>query len=197
MKSLRAAALMLLTAVAGAGLQAAPVTYEIDPSHTYPSFEADHMGISVWRGKFNTTAGKVTLDRTAKTGTVEITIDAKSVDFGHDKMNEHARAADIFNVEKFPTITYKGKLAFTGDVPTSAEGELTMLGVTKPVALTINSFKCIPHPFFKVEVCGADVTGAFDRVDFGMDYGAKYGPTVAKLAIQVEALKDAAPGPRS
>lgn len=175
---------------------AAVENYTIEASHTYPSFEASHMGISMWRGKFNTTAGKVTLDRTAKTGTVEITIDAKSVDFGHEKMNEHALGDDFFKVEKFPTITYKGKLAFTGEVPTSAEGELTMLGVTKPVALAINSFKCIAHPFFKVEVCGADVTGAFDRVDFGMDYGAKYGPTVAKLAIQVEALKDAAPLPK-
>jgi len=176
---------------------AAVENYTIEASHTYPSFEASHMGISVWRGKFNTTAGKVTLDRAAKTGTVDITIDAKSVDFGHDKMNEHARGDDFFKVEKFPTITYKGKLSFTGDTPTGADGELTLLGVTKPVKLTINSFKCIPHPFFKVEVCGADVSGQFDRVDFGMDYGAKYGPTVAKLAIQVEALKDAAPGPRS
>ncbi len=169
---------------------AAVDSYTIEPGHTYPSFETSHMGISFWRGKFDTSAGKVTLDRTAKTGTVDISIDAKSVDFGHEKMNEHARGEDFFNVEKFPAITYKGKLTFTGDTPTGVDGELTLLGVTKPVKLTIGSFKCIQHPMLKKEVCGADASGAFDRVDFGMVYGAKYGPTIAKLAIQVEAIKD-------
>ena len=177
-------------ALASAAAVAAPEHYTIEASHTYPSFEASHMGISVWRGKFNTSKGDVTLDRAAKTGTVKIEIDAKSVDFGHDKMNEHALGKDFFNTEKYPAITYTGKLQFTGDAPTSVDGELTLLGVTKPVKLTINSFKCIPHPFYKKEVCGADASGSFDRVDFGMDYGAKYGPTVAKLAIQVEAIKD-------
>jgi len=184
--------LVLAAALASASFagHAAPESYTIEPGHTYPSFEASHMGISLWRGKFNTSSGKVVLDRAAKTGTVDITIDAKSVDFGHDKMNEHALNEDFFHVEKFPTVTYKGKVSFSGDVPTGVDGELTLLGVTKPVKLTINSFKCIPHPFFKKEVCGADASGQFDRVDFGMDYGAKYGPTIAKLAIQVEALKD-------
>lgn len=179
-----------LIVMASSASLAAVEGYTIEPSHTYPSFETSHMGISMWRGKFNTTAGKVELDRAAKTGTVDITIDAKSVDFGHDKMNEHARAEDLFNVEKFPAITYKGKIVFKGKVPSSVDGELTLLGVTKPVKLKINSFKCIEHPMLKKEVCGADVSGQFDRVDFGMSYGAKYGPTIAKLAIQVEALKD-------
>ena len=164
--------------------------YTIEPGHTYPSFEASHMGISVWRGKFNTSSGKVSLDRAAKTGTVDISIDAKSVDFGHEKMNEHAAGPDFFNAEQFPAITYKGKIAFKGKVPSTVNGELTLLGITKPVKLTIKSFKCIDHPMLKKEVCGADVSGEFDRVDFGMTYGAKYGPTVAKLAIQVEAIKD-------
>ena len=169
---------------------AAAESYSIDPSHTYPSFDAPHMGISFWRGKFNTTSGKVTVDRLAKTGTVDINIDAKSVDFGHDKMNEHARAPDLFNVEKFPIINYKGKLIYTGDTPTAVEGALTMHGVTKSVNLVIGSFKCIMHPMLKKEVCGADASGLVDRVDFGMDYGAKFGPTAAKLAIQIEAVKD-------
>ncbi len=177
-------------AVASFSSTAAVDNYTIEASHTYPSFEASHMGISFWRGKFNTSSGKVALDRAAKTGTVNITIDAKSVDFGHDKMNEHALGDDFFKVDKHPTITYTGKITFTGDTPSGVDGELTMLGVTKPVKLTISSFKCIVHPFFKKEVCGADATGSFDRVDFGMDYGAKYGPTLAKLAIQVEAIKD-------
>lgn len=176
---------------------AAVENYTVEPSHTYPSFEASHMGISFWRGKFNSTTGKVSLDRVAKTGSVDIKIDANSVDFGHDKMNEHARGEDFFYVEKFPLITYKGTIAFIGDSPSEVNGELTMLGVTKPVKLTINSFTCIPHPFYKKEVCGADVSGSFDRIDFGMNYGAKYGPTLAKLAIQVEALKNIDAGPRN
>ena len=169
---------------------AAPESYSIDPNHTYPSFETSHIGISFWRGKFDATEGKVILDRAAKTGSVEVTISAKSIDFGHEKMNEHARGADFFNVEKYPSISYKGKLIYTGDAPSAVEGVLTMHGVSKPVNLVIGSFKCIEHPMFKKEVCGADASAQIDRVDFGMDYGAKFGPTAAKLSIQVEALKD-------
>ena len=165
-------------------------TYTIEPSHTYPSFEADHMGISVWRGKFTKTSGTVTLDRASKTGTVAIAIDANSLDFGHTKMNEHAKGKDMFNVEQFPTITYKGKsMKFDGDKPVAVEGELTMLGVTKPVELKINKFKCIMHPFFKREVCGADASAEFKRTDFGLSYGTPMFSPDVKLAIQVEALK--------
>ncbi|MGB7479171.1 MAG: YceI family protein [Burkholderiaceae bacterium] len=166
-------------------------TYNIDPSHTYPSFEADHMGISFWRGKFTKTSGTVTLDRAAKTGALDITIDADSLDFGHAKMNEHAKNKDMFHVEKFPTITYKGKaIKFDGDKPVAVEGDLTLLGVTKPVTLAINKFKCIQHPMLKREVCGADATAEFKRTDFGLNYGVPMGfsPDV-KLAIQVEAIK--------
>ena len=165
-------------------------TYTIDPNHTYPSFEADHLGISVWRGKFTKTSGKITLDRAAKTGSVDISIDAASIDFGHAKLNEHARAKDIFNVEKFPTITYKGSaIKFDGDKPVAVEGELTLLGVTKPVTLTIGKFKCIEHPMLKREVCGADATTEIKRSDFGLNYGLpRFSPEV-KLSIQVEALK--------
>jgi polyisoprenoid-binding protein YceI len=164
-------------------------TYNIEPNHTFPSFEADHLGISVWRGKFTKTSGVVVLDRKAKTGTMNIAIEANSIDFGHAKMNEHAKSKDMFNVEQFPTITYKGKsMKFDGDKPVSVEGELTMLGVTKPVNLTIGKFKCIEHPMFKREVCGADATAEFKRTDFGLNYGTpRFAPEV-KLAIQVEAL---------
>ncbi len=166
-------------------------TYNIEPGHTYPSFEADHMGISVWRGKFTKTSGKIVLDRAAKTGSMEITIDANSLDFGHEKMNEHAKSKDMFNVAQFPTATYKASaMKFDGDKPVSVQGELTLLGVTKPVTLSINKFKCIMHPMLKKEVCGADATADFKRTDFGLSYGIAYGfaPDV-KLAIQVEAIK--------
>lgn len=179
-----AAGLLSLSAIA------APATYTIESSHTYPSFEAPHLGVSWWRGKFKKTTGKVVLDKEAKTGTVDITIDTKSIDFGHDKMNEHAMSPDFFNVDKFPTATYKGKLVFTGDTPSAVDGELTLLGVTKPVKLTINEFKCIPHPFFKKEDCGGDAYGEFNRGDFGMSKYADGPLGAVRLRIQVEAIKD-------
>jgi len=183
--------LALLAAIFASGTAFAADTYKIDPNHTYPSFEADHFGgLSVWRGKFDKTEGTIVVDRANKSGSVDITIDATSLDFGHAKMNEHAKGADMFDVAKYPTATYKGKLVFKGDVPTSVNGELTLHGVTKPVTLTINQFKCIQHPMLKKEVCGADASATFNRADFGVDYGVKMGfkPEV-KLAIQVEGVK--------
>ncbi|HWJ94512.1 MAG TPA: YceI family protein [Telluria sp.] len=185
----------LIAALAAVGATTAAFaadTYVIEPNHTYPSFEADHMGgLSTWRGKFTKTSGTIVLDRANKTGTVDITIDASTIDFGHEKMNAHAKGADMFDVAKFPTATYKGKsITFNGDTPVAVNGELTLHGVTKPVTLTINKFKCIQHPMFKREACGADASATFSRADFGIDYGVKMGfsPEV-KLAIQVEALK--------
>ena len=165
-------------------------TYNVEPGHTYPSFEADHMGLSFWRGKFLKTSGKITLDRAAKSGTAEILIDASTIDFGHAKMNDHAKGKDMFNVEKFPTVTYKSTaMKFDGDKLVAMEGNMTLLGVTKPLTLTINHFKCIMHPMLKREVCGADASAQFDRTDFGLNYGIpRFAPDV-KLAIQVEAVK--------
>ncbi|MBP0600258.1 polyisoprenoid-binding protein [Herbaspirillum sp. LeCh32-8] len=183
--------LVALLAAGAAVSASAADTYTIDPSHTYPSFEADHMGVSIWRGKFDKSSGTVTLDRAAKTGTMEITVDTSSIDFGHAKMNEHAKSADMFDVAKFPTAVYKGTaIKFDGDKPASVEGTLTLHGVTKPVTLTINKFNCIQHPMLKREVCGGDASATFNRADFGVDYGAKYGFSMeTKLAIQVEAIK--------
>ena len=165
-------------------------TYTIEPNHTYPSFEADHMGISVLRGKFTKTSGTIVLDRAAKTGSLDITIDAATIDFGHEKLNTHAKTADMFDVAKFPTAAYKSKsVTFKGDVPVSVEGELTLHGVTKPVTLAINKFKCIPHPMLKREVCGADASAEFNRADFGINYGLPHFAPEVKLAIEVEAIK--------
>ncbi|AKU23601.1 YceI family protein [Massilia sp. MB5] len=165
-------------------------TYNIDPTHTYPSFEADHMGLSVWRGKFGKTTGTVQLDRAAKTGSLDIVIDAASVDFGLESMNAHARKPEMFNVEKFPKVTYQSKsFKFEGDKLVAVNGELTMLGVTKPVTLTVNKFKCIIHPRLKREVCGADASAEFKRTDFGLNYATPAFAPEVKLAIQVEAIK--------
>ena len=189
---LRAAAASVLSLTVCAGALAAPVKYDIDSSHTYPSFEADHMGgLSVWRGKFNSTSGTITLDKEAQTGTVEITIDTSSIDFGHDKLNEHAKSSDMFDVAKYPTATYTGKLVnFKNDAPTEVDGTLELHGVKKPVKLTINKFTCKPHPMLKKEVCGADASAVINREDFGISYGKQFGfDMTVKLAIQVEALK--------
>jgi polyisoprenoid-binding protein YceI len=179
-------------AFAATAAVAAPVTYNLDPGHTYPSFEADHMGgLSILRGKFTKNSGTVTLDRAAKTGTVDVKIDPASIDFGHAKLNQHVKSPDMFDVEKFPEAGYKGKFTkFNGDVPTEIEGELTLHGVTKPVKLEIKQFKCIMHPMLKREACGADAAGVINRADFGIDYGVKMGfkPEV-KLAIEVEGVK--------
>lgn len=183
---LQAAAVLTALTIAPAFAQ----TYNVEPNHTYPSFEAGHLGISFWRGKFNKTSGSVTLDRAAKSGTVDIAIDAASINFGHAKMEEHARGKDFFNVEAFPKIAYKGKIAkWNGDAPAAVEGEMTLLGVTRPLALTIHSFKCIQHPMLKREVCGADASGSFKRSDFGMSYGVPLHGDDIKLAIQIEAIK--------
>ena len=168
---------------------AAPENFLVDPDHTYPSLEMTHMGISVWRGKFNKSSGKITLDTAAKTGSAEIVIDANSIDFGHDKMHEHAVSADWLNVEKFPTMTYKGAIKFKGDMPASVDGQLTLRGVTKPVNLKINSFQCMPHPMLKKKVCGADAEGDLDRADFGMTKYSEGGAGKIHMRIQVEAIK--------
>ena len=172
---------------------ATPVTYSVDPNHTYPSFEADHFGgLSNWRGKFDKSSGTIVLDKDKSSGTVDITIDATSIDFGHAKLNDHAKSAEMFDVAKFPTATYKGTLAkFKDGAPTEVEGQLTLHGVTKPVKLTINQFKCMVNPMSKKEVCGADASATFNRSDFGVNFGDKYGfKQEVKLQIQVEGVRE-------
>ncbi|WP_300615342.1 YceI family protein [Dokdonella sp.] len=184
----------ILLALAAGSAVAAPVTYEIDPSHTYPSFEADHMGgLSVWRGKFDRTSGSIVLDKTAGSGLVDVKVDTSSVDYGLDKMNEHARGDDILDVAKFPQAAYKGRLeGFKDGAPSRVVGDLTLHGVTKPLELKILSFKCMPHPMLKREVCGADALATFDRSEFGIDAGKKYGFDMkVTLRIQVEAVQKA------
>jgi len=168
------------------------MTFAIDPDHTYPSFEADHMGgMSVWRGKFRTSSGVITLDRAAHTGQVIITINAASVEFGHEKMNERARSAAMFDVEKYPIATYRGRLAnFRGDVPTSVEGVFTLHGISKPLVLTIRSFKCQPSKLTQKLTCGADAVTHLNRADFGIDWGKDLGFNMeVELAIEVEATQ--------
>lgn len=183
---------LLLLALAVTSATAASTTYSLDPDHTHPSFEVDHFGgLSTWRGTFKKSSGSVTIDTEAKTGTVDVIIDTATVDFAHDKLNEHVSSPEILDVAKYPTAEYKGKLVeFANGTPGAVAGVLTLHGVTKPVTLTINSFKCIEHPMLKKQVCGADASGSFNRADFGVNYGQQYGfKQDVLLRIQVEGIK--------
>lgn len=166
-------------------------SFVIDQRHTYPSFEVNHMGLSTQRGRFNSTSGRITLDRAAKTGSVEITIDARTVNTGLEELEKHLKNEDFFNVEKHPTITFKSSaVEFEGDVPKSVAGELTLLGVTKPVTLSVSSFNCRVHPINKKYVCGADAATTIKRSEFGMTYAIPAVSDEVRLLLQVEAFKD-------
>jgi polyisoprenoid-binding protein YceI len=174
----------------GAALPAAAASYTVDKDHTFPSLEFPHMGISWWRGKFTRTTGKINYDAAARTGDVNIVVQSASIDFGHKAMNEHAIGPDWLNSDQFPTVSYVGKLRFDGAKPVAVDGNVNFMGTTRPMALKINSFSCIQHPFFKREVCGADAEGEINRADFGLKAGAEGALGVVRLRIQVEALKD-------
>lgn len=179
----------LLSPVAGAA--AVEVAYELDPAHTFPSFEADHLGgLSVWRGKFNASRGTVTLDRESGSGRLEVVVDTASVDFGLDAMNQKARGASLLDTGRWPEARYGGRLVdFVDGRPTRAEGELTLRGVTRPLMLELRSFRCMPHPLHGRELCGADALATFQRDDFGIDAGRDHGfDMTVSLRIQVEAV---------
>lgn len=187
--SIHALGLFALLSLASAN--ATEVKYQLDPDHTYPSFEADHLGgLSVWRGKFNHSRGTVTLDKAAGSGTVEVVVDMKSADFGQDQLNEKAQGEELFDTAKYPRAIYKGQLdGFVDGKPTRVVGTLTLHGVTRPLELKIDSFKCMPHPLLKRELCGADALATFQRDAFGMDAGKTYGfDMTVTLRIQVEAI---------
>ncbi len=169
---------------------AAPETFNIDPAHTLPRFEYNHMGFSQQLSRFDKLTGTITLDRVAKTGSIDVTIDAKSVNTGSSQFNEHIQGKDFLDTADFPTISYKSTaVKFNGDAVASVEGNLTIKGVTKPVTLTVQSFKCMPHPMLKKEACGATATTVIKRSDFG---AGAYAPLVGDevtLTLPIEAIK--------
>lgn len=184
-----------LAAAFTAALACAPAiaaeSYTIDSRHTFPSFEVPHLGVSLQRGRFNRTTGKVTIDPAANAGTAEIVIDAASIDTGLDKLEEHLRAEDFFNVAAHPTITFKGdRFAFEGENVKSVSGELTMLGVTRPVTFNATHFACAIHPMAKRKLCGGEFVATLKRSEFGMKYAIGMVADEVKLRIQVEAFKD-------
>jgi polyisoprenoid-binding protein YceI len=168
---------------------AAPVTYVIDGGHTLPRFEYNHFGYSTQLSRFDKTTGKITLDRQARTGAVDVEIDAKSIDSGNLLLNKHLQDADFFDVAKYPTITFKSDdLKFEGDKLVSVTGDLSIKGITRPVTLQVTSFKCMPHPMMKREACGADATAVIKRSEFNLSKYVPYVSDEVTLTIPVEAV---------
>ncbi|MBP6654730.1 MAG: polyisoprenoid-binding protein [Propionivibrio sp.] len=185
--TLAAAAFATLSSVA----TAAPETFVIDGSHTFPRFSYSHFGLSTQLSRFNKTTGKIVLDKEAKTGSVDVVIDTQSVDTGFDIFNGHIQGEDFLDTAKYPTATFKStKVRFEGDKPVAVDGELTIKGVTKPVTLTITSFINQPHPMMKKDAIGANATTKISRTEFN---AGKYAPNVGDevtIDLAVEAIKE-------
>ncbi len=182
-----AAASLLATAA-----QAAPATYAIDPTHTFATFEIDHMGATTNRVRFDKKQGTVEFDRAGKTGKVEVVLDMTSVNSGTAGFDKHLQSADIFNVAQFPTAKFvSDKFVFDGDKLKEVTGQLTLLDKTQPVTLKANKFNCYPSPMLqKREVCGGDFETTIDRTAFGVNYGVDWGfSKQVRLVLQIEAVK--------
>ena len=180
---------ILALATLSAFSQAAPVTYTLDASHTYPSFEIKHL-FSTQRGRFDTTSGSITLDKEEKTGQLAFSIDINSINTGFALRDEHLRGEKLFDSKKYPTMTFVSKeVVFTNGVLSGADGVLTLRGVSKPIHLKISDFACGKHPFFGTTVCGASASTSIKRSAFGMDYGIPMVGDEVNIFIQVEATE--------
>jgi polyisoprenoid-binding protein YceI len=166
-------------------------TFTIDPEYTIPVFEVGHLGFTTQRGRFDKTAGSIVLDFAAKTGTVEFTVYTKSLDMGSAAWTFHVSSPGLFNVEKYPTMTFKSdRLIFDGDKVVAAEGQFTLLGITRPLTVSINSFTCASNPLNNKFMCAGDVAATIKRSEFGM---TKYIPTVSdeiNISVPVEAYRN-------
>jgi len=166
-------------------------SYTIDPGHTYVSFAINHLGFSTMRGKFNKQSGSLDYDPAGKSAAVTIEIDAASIDTGHVKRDQHLSSPDFLNAVEHPTITFKStRVNWSGDKLASVTGNLTILGVSKPVTLKVDSINCGEHPFNKKQVCGFDASGSIKRSDYGVNYGLPGIGEVLDLQIELEAFKD-------
>jgi polyisoprenoid-binding protein YceI len=166
-------------------------SYTVDPRHTFPSFEVSHLDFSTQRGRFNRTEGKIQLDPSAQQGRVEIRIDADSIDTGLAELEERLKKEDFFDVGHHPKIIYRAeKVRFAGDRLVGVEGEITLLGRTRPLPLDVEHFRCGFHPIYLRQGCGANATGTLRRSDFGMNAFLPLVGDEVRLRIQVEALRD-------
>lgn len=186
---MRILATLALAGLVATPALAAPQTFTIDGKHTFPRFSYSHFGYSTQLSRFNKTSGTVTLDAAARTGAVDVTIDMKSVDTGSDLFNGHIQGEDFLDTAQYPTATFKSTaVRFDGDKPVAVEGNLTIKGVTKPVALTVTSFQHMPHPLLKKDAIGANATTVIKRSEFN---AGKYAPNVSDevtLTIALEAI---------
>ena len=164
-------------------------SYQIDPFHTYPNFTINHLGFSTMHGRFDKTEGKLTIDWEKNTGTVDIVIDAESISTGMQKRDDHLRSPDFLNTAEFPDITYKStNVTINGDKSAKVDGDLTIMGVTKPVTLNVKRINCGDHPMKQgTYICGFDATGNIKRSDFGMTYALPAVGDEMELFIEVEA----------
>jgi polyisoprenoid-binding protein YceI len=183
-------AALVFAAVTAAPALAAPETYVVDGTHTFPRFSYSHFGYSTQLSRFDKTTGTVTFDKAAKTGAVDIVIDAKSVDTGSATFNEHIQGEDFLDTAKYPTATFKStKVIFEGDKPAAIEGKLTLKGVTKPVTLTVTSFQAMPHPMLKKDAIGANAYTMVKRSEFNAGKHAPYVGDDVRIDIAIEAIK--------
>jgi polyisoprenoid-binding protein YceI len=189
-KLTRLTAALILATVAAAPALAAPETFAVDSTHTFPRFSYNHLGYSIQMSRFDKATGTVTLDKAAKTAAVDIVIDTKSVNTGSTTFNEHIQGEDFLDTAKYPTATFKStKVNFEGDKPTSIEGNLTLKGITKPVTLTVTSFHAMPHPMMKKDAIGANATTKVKRTDFNMGKNVPYVGDEVTIDIAFEAVK--------
>ena len=184
-------AVIAASLLASGAAMAAADTYAIDPTHTYVTFEARHFGTSTNRGRFDKKSGTVSIDRAAKTGKVDVTLETGSINTGYEAFNKHLKSKDFFNAEAFPNATFvSDKVIFEGDKVSAVVGTLTLLGKGQTVTLKANNYNCYQNPMLKREVCGGDFDTTITRSEFGMDYGIAYGiPDAVHLVIQIEAVK--------
>ena len=183
-------AALVLAAAAAAPAFAAPETFVLDGTHTFPRFSYSHFGYSQQLSRFDKTTGTVVFDKAAKTGSVDVTIDTTSVDTGYATFNEHIQGEDFLDTAKFPTATFKStKVVFDGDKPVTVEGNLTIKGVTKPVTLTVTSFQAMPHPMVKKDAIGANAFTVVKRSEFNAGKYAPYVGDEVRIDIALEAIK--------
>lgn len=193
-------AIGLVAAALPLAVFAVPESFTIDANHSYPHFQVNHLGYTNLIGRFDKMSGKIVMDAAAKTGSVDIMIETASVSTGDSEKgsrtrsrDEHLRNADFFNVAEFPRATFKGNATkWSGEWPSAIEGQLTLLGVTRPLTLTVENWKCGPDPRSqgKRYMCGGNATGVLRRSEFGMKFGVGPIGDEIKLMIGVEAIRD-------
>jgi polyisoprenoid-binding protein YceI len=183
--------IVALLAVCSTQASAVEETFTIDPNHTKPVFEVNHLGFSTQRGRFNETTGVITLDRDQHRGSVNFVIKTDSIDMGFQKWDDHMKSDTFFNVVKYPEVVFKSnEFVFQGDLPIEAKGSLTLLGVTRPVSLKIQGFNCGEHPILKKPLCAANIETTIKRSEFGL---TQYLPGVGDevhVLVPVEAFKN-------